>query len=126
MKRRFLSILCAIAAPLCGFASSEGVPVYYPNSNANRNAYAKYKKYGYTDYVGNNGRKQVISSQQSSYKVPRYQPDFNRGAMTTNGISTAVSDYKTTIYAQYARRFADFEFTTGVNSILEWDDMVFN
>ena len=74
MKRQFLSILCMIVAPLCGFASNEGVPVYYnPTMNANRNAYAKYKQYGYTDYVGKSGQKQVVSSQSYSYQVPRQQ-----------------------------------------------------
>ena len=129
MKTRFLSILCVIAAPLCGFASNEGVPVFYknnPSMNANRNAYTKYKQYGYTDYVGNSGQKQVISSQSYSYQVPNQQYSYERGAMTPNGVVLPASDYKSTIYAQYARRFADFEFKTGVNSILEWDDMLFN
>lgn len=129
MKRQILSILCVIAAPLCGFASNEGVPVFYknnPSMNANRNAYAKYKQYGYTDYVGNAGQKQVISSQSYSYQVPRQQYSYERGAMTPNGVAMPASDYKSTVYAQYARRFADFEFKTGVNSVLEWDDMIFN
>ncbi len=129
MKTRFWSILCVIAAPLCGFASNEGVPVFYKNNptmNANRNAYSKYKQYGYTDYIGNSGQRQVISSQSYSYQVPRAQYEYNRGAMTPNGVALPTNDYKSTVYAQYARRFADFEFTTGVNSILEWDDMIFN
>ncbi len=127
MKTQFLSILCMIAVPLCGFASNEGVPTYYNNqaTNANRNAYSKYKTYGYTDYVGNSGQKQVVSSQNYSYRVPRQQYDYvSNGTMTANGIG--LDEYKTTLYAQYARRFADFEFVTGVNSILEWDDMIFN
>ena len=129
MKTRFLAILCMIAAPLACFASNEGVPMFYKKStatNANRNAYSKYQKYGYTDYVGNSGKKQVISSQSYSYRVPRSQSSVDRGAMTVNGIATPVSDHKTSIYAFYNRRFADFEFTTGVNSILEWDDMIIN
>lgn len=51
----------------------------------------------------------------------------NSGAMTVNGISTTTDiERRTHIYAGYSRRFADFEFKTGVNSVLEWDDMVFN
>jgi len=129
MKKQFLTVLCMIMASLSGFASNEGVPVYYKTdtvSNANRNAYAKYKQFGYTDYVGNTGKKQVISSTDYSYQVPRPIYTFDKNAMTVNGITTPESDYKTNIYAQYSKRFADFEFTTGVNSILEWDDMVFN
>ena len=36
------------------------------------------------------------------------------------------SENPTHIYAGYTRRFADFQFETGVNSILEWDDMLIN
>ena len=47
--------------------------------------------------------------------------------MTTNGIAQPASDKNGFyIYGGYGRRFADFEFKTSVNSILEWDDMVFN
>lgn len=131
MKASFLAFLCMIAAPLCGFASNEGVPTYYNSGvakNANRNAYAKYQRYGYTNYVGNSGKKQVIASNNYSYKVPRdpYSQYPYNGVMTPNGIATPVSNYKTSVYANYIRRFADFEFATGVNSILEWDDMIFN
>lgn len=129
MKARFWAFLCLFLAPLMGFASNEGVPSYYRQngtSNANRNAYGKFQKYGYTKYVGNSGSKQIISSNTYSYKVPRPQYDLYSGAMTVNGIATPVSDNRTTIYANYARRFADFEFETGVNSVLEWDDMIFN
>jgi len=128
MKTKFWAFLCTIIAPLAGFASNEGVPVFYNQNttqNANRNAYAKYQKYGYTDYAGNNGVKQVISSESYSYKVPRQQNDIYNGFMTPNGVAAA-NNYKTTMHANYSRRFADFEFETGVNSILEWDDMIFN
>ncbi len=134
MKTKFWVILGLFTAPLSGFASNEGVPVFYNKNtatNANRNAYAKYQKYGYTDYVGNTGQKQIIASNQYSYKVPKAGGgydyiNYQNGAMTTNGIGMPVSNYKSTIYANYTRRFADFEFETGVNSILEWDDMIFN
>ena len=133
MKKHFLTVLCLIIAPLYGFASNEGVPTFYNQNgitNANRNAYTKYQKYGYTDYVGNSGTRQIVSSNQYSYKVPRakavpYDGTYN-GAMTTNGIGLPTSNYRTAVYANYARVFADFEFETGVNSVLEWDDMIFN
>ena len=131
MKDRLLVILTAVMMASSALASNEGVPTYYSNNkttNANRNAYTKYQKYGYTDYVGNTGKKQVISSKNYSYQVPRNPYDMNnysRYAMTTNGIAEP-NDGKTTLYVNYARRFADFEFKTGVNSILEWDDMLFN
>ena len=131
MRARFISVLCGFAAPLACFASNEGVPSYYQTNgqmNANRAGYANYQAQGYSQYVGNTGKKQVISSQTYSYQVPR-QPtlqNVNRGAMTNNGVSGVASNDNTVIYAGYSRRFADFEFTTGVNSILEWDDMLFN
>jgi len=130
MKKKFLAFLCGISASFACFASNEGVPSYYTDNgptNANRAAYNKYKDYGYTKYVGNTGKKQIISSETYSYQVPRQQQiSGSRGAMTTNGIAQSADKHNTTIYADYSRRFADFEFKTGVNSVLEWDDMIFN
>lgn len=132
MKKKVLAFLCMIAGPFACFASQEGMPSYYIDQNvknANQNGYTSYENYGYTKYVGRNGRKQVIDTQQRSYQIPRQQPNYQyetRGMQTTNGIAQPVSEHNTTIYAGYARRFADFEFTTGVNSVLEWDDMLFN
>ena len=128
MRSKFLSVLCMISAPLMAMASNEGVPSYYRQNkivNANRQAYPKYQQFGYTNYVGNTGKKQVLSSNSYSYQVPKRIQKTDRGAMTTNGIANG-DDYRTNIYAKYTRRFADFEFKTGVNSILEWDDMMFN
>ena len=131
MRKNLLALLCTVAAPFACFASNEGVPSYYSQNaqmNANRLGYTKYQNYGYTKYVGNSGSKQILSSNTYSYQVPHNQSDVYsyRGAMTTNGIAQPVDEHKTTIYADYSRRFADFEFKTGVNSILEWDDMIFN
>ena len=131
MKKNLLALLCTVVAPFACFAANEGVPSYYSSNskmNANRLGYTKYQNYGYKRYVGNSGGKQILSSNTHSYQVPRNQYDnyTYRGAMTTNGVAQPVDQHKTTIYADYSRRFADFEFKTGVNSILEWDDMVFN
>lgn len=133
MKNKFLSFLYLISAPLACFASNEGTPSFYTEKttpNANSAGYAKYKDYGYNKYVGTSGGKKVVSSQTYSYQVPRQQTldaeSVSRGAMTTNGIAKPVSEQRTSFYAGYSRRFADFEFKTGVNSILEWDDMIFN
>lgn len=130
MKTRFWSVLCGFIAPLACFASNEGVPSYYQNNTmttANRAAYRNYQNQGYTRYVGNTGKKQILSSQTYSYQVPVARPVQQIPAtMTKNGIAGMNDDAKTTIYAGYSRRFADFEFTTGVNSVLEWDDMWFN
>jgi hypothetical protein len=47
--------------------------------------------------------------------------------MTPNGVALPLSQEPAThVYAGYTRRNANFQFETGVNSILEWDDMIFN
>ena len=90
MKNTFLAFLCSFAASSACFASNEGVPSYYSNNsgmNANRAAYSKYQNYGYTKYVGNSGTKQILSSKNYSYQVPRaYVPNY-AGSMTANGVS---------------------------------------
>ena len=140
MKNKFLAFLCTFATPFVCMASNEGVPSFYhdePKVNANQEGYNEYKKYGYTKYVGKTGKKQVLSTEKYSYQIPRADPvvtstkirtysSSNSGTMTPNGIATPTDESRTTVYADYSRRFADFEFTTGVNSILEWDDMFFN
>ena len=72
MKSKLLSVLCMISAPLMAFASNEGVPSYYRQQkpvNANRMAYPKYQEFGYTNYVGNTGKKQVLTSHSYSYHL---------------------------------------------------------
>ena len=127
MKTGRLSFLCGILAPLASYASNEGVPSYYQTetTTANQAAYGQYASQGYTKYVGQSGNKQIVGSQTYSYQVPRPTVNTNYGAMTANGIALPTED-KTSVYATYTRRFADFEFKTGVNSVLEWDDMVFD
>ncbi len=129
MKGRNLSFLLGIIAPVAALAANEGVPAYYQthaSDNANRAAYGEYAAAGYTKYVGQSGNKQIVNSRSYTYQVPRpVVPKIERGAMTVNGIAVP-EESKTSIFAGYTRRFADFEFETGVNSILEWDDMVFN
>ncbi len=139
MKSRIASILSGLILPCAALAANEGVPSYYQTAtpqNANQASYAGYASQGYTKYVGQSGNKQVINSRTYSYQVPRQTvPQINgttmidgvmvSGTMTPNGIAIPV-DTRTNIYAGYTRRFADFEFETGVNSILEWDDMIYN
>lgn len=130
MKTKFIALLSGILAPFAAFASNEGVPSYYntdTEKNANQTAYGQYAAQGYTKYVGQSGNKQVVGNRSYSYQVPRAELPQISGTMTTNGIAVpAASEPATTITAKYSRRFADFEFETGVNSVLEWDDMVFN
>lgn len=131
MKARFYIFLSGIILPLAAMAANEGVPSYYQTSNgpnANQVGYGQYSQQGYSKYVGTSGQKQVVGTRSTSYQVPRQSAaPTNYGTMTTNGVAVpAESERRTNIYAGYSRRFADFEFKTGVNSVLEWDDMVFN
>ena len=141
MKKGLLSFLPALIAPFAAFAANEGVPVYYQknaDANANQLNYGDYASQGYTKYVGQSGSKQVVGTRTYSYTQERrvvptitaYNENMtyaNSGAMTVNGVATPMNTERSThIYGGYSRRFADFEFKTGVNSILEWDDMVFN
>ncbi|MBQ0013044.1 MAG: hypothetical protein KBS86_00520 [Proteobacteria bacterium] len=143
MRKDFYSILIGCMLPFAAFAASEGVPAYYQKAtqpNANQAGYNKYQGQGYTNYVSSSSQKQVVGSRSYSYQVPVQQNNVggagnsgvfnnyaNNSTMTTNGVAMPVdSEKKTNIYAEYSRRFADFQFETGVNSVLEWDDMVFN
>ncbi len=141
MKKGLISFLSALSAPFAAFAANEGVPVYYQNAapaNSNQLNYGNYANQGYTKYVGQSGSKQIVGTRTYSYtKERRVSPTvatynqnmnyINSGTMTVNGIATPMDQQRSTyVYGGYSRRFADFEFKTGVNSILEWDDMVFD
>ena len=132
MRKGVISFLSLILAPVVASAANEGVPSYYQTeraATANQVGYNQYASQGYTKYVGTSGNKQAVGSRTYSYQVPRV-PQYTAqpiGVMTTNGIALpAQNEHATSVYAGYTRRFADFEFETGVNSILEWDDMVIN
>lgn len=146
MRTGEIAILAAFLAPFAAFAANEGVPSYYqtaPRATANRNAYGGYANMGYSQYVGNSGQKQIVGTNTYTYQVPRVKTPImanssavlvdgmyvgaGNGTLTANGISMPVENEAAThIYAGYSRRFADFQFKTGVNSVLEWDDMIFN
>lgn len=129
MRKSTIAIFAGFFAPVVAFAANEGVPAYYQTNagmNANQAAYAAYADQGYMKYVSN-GNRQILNTQTYSYQVPRQtKTDTSAsGVMTPNGIA-GLEEPATTVTAEYVRRFADFQFKTGVNSILEWDDMLFN
>ena len=129
MRKDKITILLGICVSLPAWASNEGVPSYYQKQpiSMNRAAYGSYQNRGYQNYVGS-GSKQVVSSNTYTYRVPAApQVASYPGTMTANGVSIPTADENGFyIYGGYGRRFADFQFTTSVNSVLEWDDMVFN
>ena len=138
MRTHKIAFLAAVLAPCVAFAANEGVPSYYQTTQsmtANRSAYGQYRNMGYSQYVGQSGQKQVVGTNSYTYQVPRVQvptiEDYSSystaSTMTANGVAVPVeSEPATTVHAGYSRRFADFSFKTGVNSVLEWDDMIFN
>ena len=130
MKAGIISFLSSVFVPLAVFAANEGVPSYYQTPSAptaNQASYNRYADQGYTKYVGQSGSKQVVGSRTYTYQTPRAQMPTVMGTMTANGVAMPLeSEPATSIYAGYSRRFSDFEFETGVNSVLEWDDMIWN
>jgi len=108
----FFAVLLGICAPLMAFAAREGTPTYYqPGSNT---------------YVGTQRQPQIVGQRSYIYQVPvQAYPGAASGMMTPAGIAT---DEKPpwVLSADYARRYADFEFKTGVNSVLQWSKMVYN
>lgn len=124
MKAKFITIFATIFSPFAAFSAREGTPAYYQNANQANQAY--YQNQGFTDYVGPGGTKQVIGQRVQTYQVPRQTaPVLEPGAMTLSGIAMP-DEAKWVLSADYYRRYANFKFETGVNSILEWDDMIFN
>ena len=142
MRKGLISLLPLCLVHFAALGANEGVPVYYKTAaaaNSNQLNYGQYAAQGYTKYVGASGTKQVVGTRTYTYTQERqktYLPPItyqdgmtyaNSGAMTVNGVATTPDvEHKTHVYGGYPRKFADFEFKTGVNSILEWDDMVFN
>ncbi|MDR1361076.1 MAG: hypothetical protein LBJ18_02075 [Rickettsiales bacterium] len=132
MKICPVALFAAFFAPFAAFAAREGTPTYYQSAgqaNANQANYGAYQQQGYTKYVGQSGQKQIVGSNSYSYTVPRPEvpQNIDGGIMTPNGIAMPQSEEsKFVASAGFTRRFADFKFETGVNSILEWDDMIFN
>ncbi len=126
MKGSIATIFAMVIMPVVAYGATAVTPAYYQTyqvpranvaSSAGVNPYGGYA-------VQNTG--QYGATNTYTYQVPRQvTPTIYNGAMTPNGIAMP-AERNTTLYAEYARRFADFEFKTGVNSILEWDDMVFN
>ena len=132
MRKGNIAILLGICASFPALASNEGVPSYYqmpmncPGCANTNNAYNNYTTY--VSSAGVPGYRQVVGTNSYTYRVPNAQSMVPySGMMTANGIAVPASDNRGFYaYGGYGRRFADFQFTTSVNSILEWDDMIFN
>ncbi|MCL1786279.1 MAG: hypothetical protein FWG39_04005 [Alphaproteobacteria bacterium] len=112
--RRFIPLFLGICLPIVAHAAREGTPIWYGQPARSTTS-------------GN----QIVGQREFVYQVPRapapqQQPIFvpnSLGTMTPAGIGfTQQPDWL--VSADYTRRFAEFEFKTGVNSILKWNDMI--
>ena len=119
MNIKFIPIFVILAAPVALFAR-EGTPSYYYNGGG---AYAQQQP---SNVYRSPSSLPVVSQRTYSYQVPS-DSSMTSGNMTPNGISTPQTDQQPwKLSAVYTREFADFQFETGVQSILEWDDMIIN
>ena len=120
--RSFLPAVLGVFLPIAALAAREGTPFYYQG--------------GFTPVqpMQTSGGNIIVGQRHHMMQVPRMpenQPvfmpgqfsPFAMGTMTPNGIGALpVPDWQ--ISGGYTRRYADFEFKTGVNSILKWNDMI--
>ena len=113
--------------PFAASVAQEGTPFYYQQG------------YRPAQTVQTSSGNTVISQRSHTLQVPRAATDqygqpgqipgsfspFAMGTMTPNGIGVLQQpDWLASL--TYTRKYADFEFHTGVNSILKWNDMVIN
>ncbi|MGI5846196.1 MAG: hypothetical protein ACOX7D_03385 [Alphaproteobacteria bacterium] len=113
-------LVCSLVFALCSISANaaprEGTPVYYNNRSVNRSPV----------YVGSQRQLPSINQRDYTYYVPRQKLPSDLGSATTPaGVATGKTP-PWILSLDYGRRFANFEFKTGVNSILKWDDMIFN
>lgn len=127
MGRKITLILAALMAPFA-LSAREGAPSYYQNAYKPSYQYAAGRYPEQNVYVGNAQIRQAVGQRSYSYQVPRQTNTLLNGTMTANGVAIPPENKQNDIVltAAYGRKFADFQFETGVQSILEWDDMIIN
>ena len=129
MRTKIIAFLLMVIAPfaLCARAR-EGTPVYYQNQYAPVYQPAPSSTPSQPIWIGDQPTRQIVGQRTYSYQVPRGQNPWQNGGMTPNGVSIPPSNDTSDVIVkgEVVRRFADFEFKTGVQSILNWNDMVFN
>lgn len=118
--RKISTILAAVFMPVAALAAREGTPTYYKSYDQMPSAVAAQQR----NVIG----QQVAASQV--FAIPTEGAmigalGVNGAVMTPSGVAfESPNDW--TISANYTRRFANFQFETGVQSVLKWDDMIFN
>lgn len=110
--------ILGVVMPFAASAAQEGLPSYYQSGARPTQS---------TQTINNS---QILGQRNYSYQVPRatvaqqqYGQVPGSAAPTPYGIGLPTQpDWQ--ISATYGRKYADFEFETGVNSILKWNDMI--
>jgi len=126
MRIKIAIFLVCCIVPFAAFARREGTPIFYQNSFA---AWQQMpNQHGQNVFVGSQPNRQVVGQNVQTFHMPRQVDPWQSGGMTMNGISMPpdLNPYNLRLSATYSRRYADFQFKTGVNSILDWSNMVFN
>jgi len=124
MRKRFFGFLAVLFIPFAAHGR-EGTPVYYDNAYPAQYQRAPSAYMNQNVYVGTMPQRQIIGQRSYTYQTPRSNNPIANGTMTANGVSLPRSD-DLVITAEFRRKYADFRFETGVQSILEWDGMVVN
>ncbi|MDR3208922.1 MAG: hypothetical protein LBT45_03690 [Rickettsiales bacterium] len=128
MRAKIAAFLAFLALPAALFAR-EGTPSYYQNNYGQPRYQQMPSQYQNQNvYVGSQQSRQVVGQRSYSYQVPRQTNPLQNGGMTPNGVAIPRenSNRDLAISVIVGREFADFQFETGVRSILEWDDMIVN
>ncbi len=128
MKIKFLAVSLGFLSPIAAIAAREGVPVYYQNSAGSaggNNVQANDSGAVSANYIGQSGQRYILGQRSYVYQQSAATSPQTYGTMTPNGIAMpSTSDPDWVLSADYTQRYASFNFKTGVNSILEWNDMV--
>ena len=128
MRALFAAFLVFFAIPFA-LSAREGTPFYYQNPYAAQYQQAPSPYPGQNIWIGNQPSRQVVGQRSYSYQVPRQNANpwaAGGGAMTPNGVAMPRDNnpYDVGITGHYAKKFADFTFETGVQSILHWNNML--
>jgi len=125
MRVKLATLLILLALPSIAVSAREGVPFFYQNQWSQANQY-DFRVNSTNGFVGQTQGPHVIGQNVQSFQIPRATNPMATGHMTPNGIAKHRSGDEFVLSASYSKQFAQFTFYTGVNSILNWSDMIFD
>jgi hypothetical protein len=113
--KRSIALFLGLFLPFAASAAREGTPIWYQPQRS--------------PVTGN----QIVGQNVQTIQIPRPQPVqptiFAPGGMMGTPTPAGIGFMQQPdwlVSAGYTRRFANFEFKTGVNSHLKWSDMIFD